>query len=213
MGKMDELVMVIKRDILFGNNDERLSFFKYGFCSGEDFDFAQYFQSKRFERRGNVENNSEYKQPIAYGMIINPATKMIFAYQRSDDKKRYHEDRLAGNWSWGFGGHIHPEDAKLGDPIIVSLKRELEEETTGNNFKLEKIGYVNYDGDDVGKVHLGVLFVAHYNGYLQVRDEAKHGEWLSYEELCKIAKNPKVDEWSRIALIPLERILSAQHLS
>ncbi len=217
MDKMDKLVMVVVRDVLFAGYTYRFN----GFSGTGNFLYV-IDQWHSFRRRGDMEIDPRYKQIIPYCAIVHPETKKVFAYQRSDNPADYTEGRLAGNWSWGLGGHIHPEDKVLGiDPLLVNLERELKEETNfDGSFTPVHAGYINDDivpenspagKVPVGQVHFGVFYVIHYDGKpenLRVRSEAKHGEWLNYAELEEIAlKNPKVDSWSKIALAPLKDLL------
>ena len=217
MGKNDEMIMVVERDVLLGYNNEWVKFFQDGFCPQERFDFYPCLKHPVFERRVDVEKEPYFKQPIGYGTIVDFNAKRIFAYQRATDKN-YQESRLAGKWSWGFGGHIHifdlkDKNGKDVDPVTNSLLRELEEETTliGDGVELKKLGYINDDSNLVGQVHFGILFAIPYqeNKQLSVKSEAKIGKWMNYDGLVELCKNPdvEVETWSRIALAPLKEIL------
>ena len=58
-------------------------------------------------KRGLAEKNPDYKQPIAYCIIINQELKKIFVYQRSTNAG---EERLHNLFTIGIGGHIDTPD-------------------------------------------------------------------------------------------------------
>jgi predicted NUDIX family phosphoesterase len=67
------------------------------------------------------------------------------------------DKRLHGRASFGVGGHIAPSDGG----IRAALAREwVEEVATPTLPAFTPIGLLNDDGDDVGRVHLGVVFIA-----------------------------------------------------
>jgi predicted NUDIX family phosphoesterase len=67
------------------------------------------------------------------------------------------DKRLHGRASFGVGGHISPSDGG----IMAALTREwVEEVATPSLPTFAPVGLLNDDGDDVGRVHLGVVFIA-----------------------------------------------------
>lgn len=219
MEKEDRIIMVVGRERLFNasleNSPQRfLSPDKYDFVPKINF----YYEWKR---RGDVENDPNYKQPIAYSVILNPSLKKVFAYKRSSDVLNYSESRLAGNWCWGVGGHVEKEDVRglewAYDVILRSRDRELSEEVFMDSYnKISLLGYINDDSNDVGRVHLGILYVVETNSDKIIpRDkeiaEGSYKDLSELEEICKQAKitgsGVKVDNWSEIALNPLRNFL------
>src|SRR3989344_5268964 len=119
--KLKKEIMVIHKDLLF-INDLFNGFKKY---DERDYE-SRILKNFTYMRRGDVEENPEYKQPIAYCAIINPYLRKVFAFQRSKKDKDYAEKRLQGHWSWGVGGHIDKEDYKNGkNPLNRSMEREI----------------------------------------------------------------------------------------
>ncbi|MEK6873093.1 MAG: hypothetical protein AABW90_03730 [Nanoarchaeota archaeon] len=221
MGKEDQIIMVVDRHKLFGT--PRLEDCPQGFLSRDFYDFTPeinlYFEWKK---RGNpkindqisAESNPAYKQLIAYSVVVNPVLNKVFAYKRAINES-YHESRLAGNWSWGVGGHVEKVDVRDSeqayDIIIRSRDRELSEEIEIRSVKspvIKLLGYINDDSNDVGRVHLGLLYIVETNAEEIIPDdkEIAEGGYKNLEELEKICMQAKidrsvmVDSWSEFAL-------------
>jgi len=207
MGKDKKLIMVVNREDLF----ERAYF--EGFRLNITVDYKERIL-KHFEylERGVAEKDTNFKQPIAYSMIVNPGLRKVFAYQRASQDHKYSEKRLQGKWSWGVGGHIEKFEETAEDPIYTSMLRELQEEVEIENpFTSDYVlGYINDDSDEVGQVHFGILNYWETNStIIRPKDpEIEIGELKSIEELEEICDSSDcvVENWSRIALDPLKKL-------
>lgn len=209
MDKKDQMIMVVKKEILLGAN------YFQGFRLSNEFDYESIILNNfKYVRRGDAEEDPTHKQPIGYSLIINPSLKQVFAYQRSSKDAKYAEKRLQGKWSWGIGGHIEKVDMQVGNPIYESMKRELREEVKGleKNPEIEVLGYINDDKDAIGKVHFGILYVVKTNSTIlkPLDPEVETGELKPINELEKICSSSKltVEGWSKIALNPLKKYLN-----
>ena len=206
MPKNSELVMVVKRELLFRND------YFQGFRPANEVNYkSRILENFEWMKRANAERNSWYKQPIGYVAIVNPISKQIFSYQRPSTTV-YSEKRLHEKWSWGVGGHIEKSDTKWSDPIEASVLRELKEELgmEAKNQELKLIGYINNDTDEVGKVHFGLLYIVEILRAINPKEtEIKNGKMRTIEELEKITQSMKheVEEWSKISLKPLKEYL------
>ena len=205
---MKKEIMVVHRDALFLND------MFHGFKRYDEKDYeSRILKNFTYMRRGDVEENPEYKQPIAYCAIINPSLKKVFAFQRSKKDKNYVEKRLQGKWSWGVGGHIDKEDNFDGSPIKNSMEREIEEEiefVDGKIINSYPLGYI-YLGkgiDMVNDVHFGILYAIETDAtIINPRDtEMSEGKLRNISELNDICSSSKlsVEDWSKTALIPLK---------
>src|SRR3990167_10477647 len=100
--KENEMVMVVSREDLFadeiwnGINSENLK--KY---------VSLIFKKHKFMKRGDAEENPNWKQIIPYMFFEND--NKIFLMQRKGD---HTDSRLANKYSLGVGGHINKEDVK-----------------------------------------------------------------------------------------------------
>lgn len=204
MDKMDEQIMAVKREELFQENHFQ------GFKPQQPVDFENRILKKfLFMRRGDAENNPDYKQPIGYVLIANPALKKVFAYRRSQSGG---EGRLYGKWSWGVGGHIDKIDSADGNPIRASINRELAEEIRAKIINLRVLGYINDDETPVGRVHFGILYLAETDSEDVVPNSAEiaEGRLRTVQELDEIVSSKKhpVEEWSLISLDSLRAALA-----
>ncbi|MBI2667651.1 hypothetical protein HYX17_02670 [Candidatus Woesearchaeota archaeon] len=200
MDKNKKLIMVVERDVLFGNGHF------IGFKHKDDLDYMQIILSNySWRERGPVEDDTRLKQPTGYTVIINPTLKEIFVYQRSTKDKEYIEKRLQGKYSWGVGGHVEKIDEESENPITTSIMRELKEEVEmNNNFRdPELFGYINLE-HDVHAVHFGLLYIVKTESRIvKPKDpEIKTGGLRPIRELEKICSSGKfqVEDWSRVAL-------------
>jgi len=218
MGKEDQ-ILVVDKNYLF---EEYGEFF--GFISHDTYDFESKIlcpEKYYFTRRGTPEENPSIsaeanvnlKQPIRYVVIVNPNLKKIFAFRRKSMKEdpTKVENRLAGKWSWGAGGHIEQCDhSNDGNLIHSSMNREIGEEVEfvgGSITKVLPLGYVNED-DDVGKVHFGILYLLETDATeVRPKQEFNVARFHSLNELKSILSDPElvVEGWSKIAFDPLKK--------
>ena len=218
MKKEDQKILVVENKILFGFNEHYFQGFKEH--AHHDYETKILSNMKIMRRgathepenhpKGNAEKNYFHKQPIGYALVVNKEKKQVFAYQRASKKEHYGETRLQGKWSWGVGGHIEHFEAETKNPIKESLLREIKEEIKilGNIKDTKVLGYINYDNDDVGKVHFGILYVIETDGDVMPNDsEMAQGKLIHINELEAIcsSENHEVEEWSKIALNPLKK--------
>jgi len=202
--KMKKLVMVIRKNLLLGEEPFQ------GFKSAEATDYiSRILEHYEYMERGLAEENPEYKQPIGYGIIINPDRKQVFTYKRAEKDGEYDEDRLKGKYSWGVGVHIDKTDGE--NPINTSLLREIEEEIGLQKSQIKNLkvlGYINDEEDEVGKVHFGVLYLAETDAeIIQPKGEMASGKLTHYTELKQLIEHPEVivENWSKISLDPLHQ--------
>lgn len=186
-------------------------------------------ESTRFLRRGDAERDPEFKQLIPYIIFIceDSATgrPSVFAYRRGDGQG---ETRLRSKWSVGVGGHINDVDAN-GASAAETLKtpetpenvpaapfgndlfsagaaREIAEEVVlgAPILRFERVGLVNDDGTEVGRVHLGVVCVATLAAPLLASNEtdlAESGFRPVDELLAEIDAEPeRFETWTTLAL-------------
>ena len=217
MSKSDKKIIVVEKDILFGNGKD---FFE-GFKPHGEVDYESRILSNiKVMRRGslsedqnhpdgNAERNPNYKQPIGYAIVVNTRYSKVFAYQRASKDEEYSEKRLQGKWSWGFGGHIEPMDGSS-NPIKESLIREVtqeELEILGGIKEPRVLGYIYHDFD-VHAVHFGILYLIEIDATkVKAKDpEIARVEGKTLNELEEICASPNfdVEEWSRTALKPLK---------
>ncbi|MEK6846981.1 MAG: hypothetical protein AABY16_02335 [Nanoarchaeota archaeon] len=202
MGMGDE-ILVVRRDVLFKD------YYFSGFITKEQMNFIPIILGKNefHVRTAELEKNPEYKQIVSYLWIINPKTKQVFAYKRANKKEHYNEGRLMNKISCGVGGHIDKKDAGW-DIIERVMMRELKEEVKMEVYPTPKVvGFINDDGDDVGKVHLGVVAIVETTDKVEKGDNEmvsgqfhSTGHLYTLGDLERLFNNPEneVETWTRI---------------
>ncbi|ARJ49972.1 NUDIX domain-containing protein [Staphylococcus lutrae] len=158
MSKFDEQITVVPRQLLF--EDETLAF--NGFLaqtspqSQNIYDKLAHYEVKR---RGDMEEDPRFKQLISYCLIENEHGE-ILVYERLAGGG---EERLHGNASIGVGGHMNdvPHATSVDEVIKINASRELQEEVgieINDPAALQFLGFINDDHNEVGQVHIGVVF-------------------------------------------------------
>lgn len=156
MSKFDEQILVVKRDTLFDGETNAFN----GFISKDDNRYKEIvktFGEFEVKRRGDMEEDPSFKQLISYCIIRNEDETLV--YKRLEGGG---ETRLHGLLSIGVGGHMNDIESEgdIDGKLRVNAARELEEEvglSTDDVKNIEIHGLINDDGNDVGKVHIGLV--------------------------------------------------------
>ncbi|HET8798052.1 MAG TPA: NUDIX domain-containing protein [Thermoanaerobaculia bacterium] len=184
---MSEQVMVVEREVLAPFLVE------YGLVTDgieEMFDRMQ--ELHFFIDRPTAEISPQYKQIIPYVVIRHGAR--YFLLQRTPKQT---EARLHHKMSIGIGGHINPDTPD----ILAGLQKELEEEVdVAGDYDLSFLGILNDDTTDVGRVHLGAVYLLDaHTPEVRVRETEKMtGRWAGVDELARVRE--AMESWSQIVL-------------
>jgi predicted NUDIX family phosphoesterase len=161
-----------------------------------------------FLRREQAENDTSYKQLIAYVLLVHD--DRLFYYVRG---KRAGEQRLVAKGSIGIGGHLNEGDAGLFHLDEENYNRVVEREVHEEIHLLTKfqnrvVGLINDDSTDVGQVHLGIVHVFKLAEPKVAKREAMitNVGFLNKHEL--LARRESLESWSQICLDSLDRLLS-----
>ena len=185
MSKWDEQILVVNRKELF-NNEEN---YFYGFIEKNDEKTEKIiatFESYEVKRRGDMEEDSNYKQLIGYVLLKDITTGEVLVYKRLVGGG---EARLHGKASVGIGGHMNEVEGKtIFEMLKINAARELNEEVgvseedALNN--LHFIGLINDDKTEVGQVHIGVVYECKVDKQLvEVKeDDTLVIKWMTGEE-------------------------------
>lgn len=182
---MTEQVMVVEREVLGRFLVER-GLVREGVDEVLDLIVDRHF----FIDRPTAEVSPQYKQIIPYVLIRHDGS--YFLLQRTQKQT---ESRLHHKLSLGIGGHINPDTPELFD----GLHKELEEEVdVAGDYDLTFAGILNDDTTDVGKVHLGAVYVldAHDRNVTVRETEKMSGRWVPREELAQ--HREAMESWSQI---------------
>ena len=196
MSKWDEQILVVNRKELFSNEENHF----YGFIEKNDEKTKKIiatFESYEVKRRGDMEEDPNYKQLIGYVLLKDEVTGEVLVYKRLVGGG---EARLHGKVSVGIGGHMNEVEGKtIFEMLKINAARELNEEVgvseedALNN--LHFIGLINDDKTEVGQVHVGVVYECKVD---KQRVEVKEDDtlvikWMTGEE-AKAEEN--YETWS-----------------
>ena len=159
MSKWDEQILVVNRKELFNNEENHF----YGFIQKNDEKTKKIidtFESYEVKRRGDMEEDSSYKQLIGYVLLKDANTNEVLVYKRLVGGG---EARLYGKASVGIGGHMNEVEGKtIFEMLKINAARELNEEVGVSEEEalnnLHFIGLINDDKTEVGQVHVGVVY-------------------------------------------------------
>ena len=106
-----------------------------------------------------MEEDSTFKQLISYCLLENEKGE-ILVYERLSGGG---EERLHGQSSIGVGGHMNDVMGadSINEVLRVNAQRELEEEVglaKEDSQNMEYLGFINDDNNEVGKVHMCIVF-------------------------------------------------------
>ena len=146
--------------------------------------------------RDIAEEDISFKQIIPY-LVVKFENKYLL-YKRT---KKVSESRLREKLSIGIGGHINPIDDVQGSIIAEALRRQLSEEI---KLKISQerraVGFINDDQNEVGKVHLGVVFTVEADDleFEVLEKENIVAEWATKEQLK--TEFDRLESWSQLVL-------------
>jgi len=186
----DEEILVVQRSILFAKD------VAWHGINSQIFDACMMTiqQHSVFMPRSHAETNPIYKQIIPY--IVFTFNQKIFVMQR---KSTASEQRLAQKYSIGIGGHMRQDDM-INNNVFNWAQREFQEEVNyAGSQEMSKIGILNDDTNDVGKVHLGMILLIKGNSdQISIKDEHKSGLLLTLDECKTLSSN--MESWSLTCL-------------
>lgn len=212
MSKYDEIIGFVPRDML-----EKRALLAHGFSPTTSLpnldERALLLEHLAFAKRGPLEEDPSRKQLIPY-VVVTRGDK-IFTMRR---KRASLEARLHDKGSIGVGGHLSRVDevnsAAGFDEITAGMMRELHEELALSQAptieQLTYRGLINDDTNEVGQVHLGLVYhlALSPTAHVEVREVEKlEGGWSSLEELEREQTN--LETWSALLLAPLANWLQS----
>ncbi|MCD8878852.1 NUDIX domain-containing protein [Staphylococcus kloosii] len=203
MSKFDERIIVVPRNILFDEENNQFNgFLANDSTKGQEiFDTLSQYEVKR---RGDMEEDPNYKQLISYCLLENENNQLL-VYERLSGGG---EDRLHGQSSIGVGGHMNDIVGAdtINEVLRTNAQRELEEEVglaSEESQNLQYIGFINDDTNEVGEVHLGVVFKIKVNSNdveVQETDTLK----IKWVEQGSIDNYDDFETWSSLILEALQ---------
>jgi predicted NUDIX family phosphoesterase len=165
-------------------------------------------ENNEFRSRPEMEQDPSFKQLIPYVILIyrdEQGQPLLFHYRRGQGQG---EARLRKKRSIGIGGHISLVDVDSENPYETGMRRELDEEIRiETGYREKRLGLINDDLTEVGKVHLGVVHLFELDAPSVQPNEldiaetgfAPLGELLSQRE--------EFETWSQICLDMLKNTI------
>lgn len=157
-----------------------------------------------YRPRDEVEDDPSFKQLIPYVVfrhLDSAGRDTVFAYRRG---KGQGEQRLHSKRSVGIGGHISSADALGPTPHLAydeGLRRELAEEVRIETpYTERRVGLINDDETEVGRVHLGVVHLVDVEQAAVFPREADivDGRFVRVDDLLNDLS--EFETWSQITL-------------
>ena len=187
----EELVFVVAREIVLGERR-----WHGVLAHGADACLDVIARSGEFRPRGQMELDPSYKQVIPYLVLRDGDRYFLMRRTRAGGDVRLHD-----RFSIGVGGHLNPGDRD----VAGGLAREWSEELVADfvpEFRL--LGLLNDDETEVGRVHLGVVYVAEADGRaVRVRETDKlEGDFA--EPSAVRAVYDRLETWSQLVLDALQ---------
>lgn len=188
--KHDELILVVPREQLFFNSEV--------WHGLKEVDFEHYLNiindKKEFLPRSVMETDFGYKQIIPY--LVYTYQGKYFLMQRKSDAS---EVRLRNKLTLGIGGHIRQEDMSENSLFAWALREFHEEVEYAGNVSVKPLGILNDDSNDVGKVHIGFVFLLQGDSAdIAIKSELKSGALVSLDE-CVVQKEC-MESWSQFVV-------------
>ena len=184
---MNEEVMVVPRSDI----NDLLSRHPFDLIrEGIDGILERFEKDHSFMARPLAEISPQYKQIIPYVIIRSGSS--WFLLERTTKQT---EARLHNKLSLGIGGHINPDTPT----IRAGLQKELDEEVQVDaRYTLTFIGLINDDSTDVGRVHLGAVYVleAETPEVTVLETEKMNGSWVGLDELHE--SRERMETWSQL---------------
>ncbi len=143
-----------------------------------------------------AEESPDYRQIIPYVAIRNGDHLFVLRRTRKGTDARLH-DKV----SIGIGGHINP-----GHGVVEGMQKELDEEVAiDGDYDITFTGILNDDSTEVGRVHLGIVYVldATTRNVRVLETEKLSGEWHGMAGLTPLRE--AMETWSQIVFDEITR--------
>lgn len=191
MSVADEPVYVVPRTALIAPGGEWR-----GVRAARPEDLDLLTSGGELRRRGDMETDPTYKQVIPYLVVRDGPRYFLMQRTRAGLDTRLHD-----RFSIGVGGHLTEGDRNLRGGLRREWHEEIEADFTPA-FRL--VGLLNDDETDVGRVHVGVVYVAETGGRpVAVREVDKlSGRMVPRDEVAEVID--RMETWSALVFEFLE---------
>lgn len=151
--------------------------------------------------RYEAEVSKTYIQPIVYCLLKytdkESREATYFCMDRIGDDG---DARLTDMSSIGVGGHVDD-----GESVVDAFYRELKEEVgieQEHIMNATRMGYIYDPTTNVGKVHLGIVFLIELvTNEIEVAEKDKlRGCWVTFDHLEQLRDEGKLESWSDLCV-------------
>jgi predicted NUDIX family phosphoesterase len=149
-----------------------------------------------YRPRAEMEVDSSWKQVIPYVVLRDGRDFFLMRRTRAGRDERLHD-----RFSIGVGGHLNPGDGGIDQGLLREWTEELVADFVP---RFTPVGLLNDDTTEVGRVHLGVVYVADAQGRpVAIRETDKlTGSFAPPHHVAAVTD--RLETWSRIAFEFLE---------
>ncbi len=143
-----------------------------------------------FRSRPEAESDPSWKQVIPYVVLRDDDRVFLMRRTRAGGDARLHD-----RYSIGIGGHVNPVDID----VEGGLRREWAEEIDSDFVPdFEPLAMLNDDGNAVGAVHLGLVYVAQAHGRpVAIREHDKLvGSFVPWSDVASVSS--ALETWSQL---------------
>ncbi len=186
-----EQVYVVPRDAVMAGNEW------HGVrAAGVEAALERVAAAGEYRPRPEMERDPGFKQVIPYVVLRDGDAYFLMRRSRAGGDERLHD-----RYSIGVGGHLNPGDGGIEGGLIREWNEELVADFVPS---FTPIGLLNDDTTDVGRVHLGVVFVADAGGRpVRIRETHKlTGEFVPRQRVAEVVGG--LETWSRLVFDFLE---------
>lgn len=200
--KMLREIMVVPNNALFKDIKRETKFYR-----NEEVNFEEIILEKyEFMVRGKAEENTSYKQPIPYAVLLD-SDDNIFVYKRWWAGSNAWEARLHQKIAIWLGGHIEREDEDSENLLLDACLREVEEEVNIEKkfiSEMTALWYINDETSEVSQVHIWICYILKTSSinYELLDWEINNWEFVSFERLIEMHESSEYDleNWSAIVI-------------
>lgn len=180
-----EQVLVVPRDLALPDGGVR------GVAEASEAWFeALVAASGAFRPRPAMELDPNFKQIIPYLVLRDGPRWFLMQRTRAGADQRLHD-----RFSIGVGGHLNPGDADLRGGLSREWREEIEADFEP---EFQFVGLLNDDQTDVGRVHLGAVYLADASGRaVAVRETHKLRGAFAGAEAVEAVRD-RLETWSAL---------------
>lgn len=108
------------------------------------------------------------------------------------------EQKLKNKFSLGIGGHLNKEDLEK-DILLWGMREFNEEVNYTDDFKIEAIAIINDESNDIGKLHIGIVYIINgTSNNITIKSELKSGKLIPFEECLHYYD--RLEPWSQLVI-------------